>query len=104
MNTAVPNAILVAAYLRRGVWLWISLRLLATAVYLFGDADPTPFWSTGSIGMVAAVAVLAFADMHLRKERVLIGNLGVSSAVTAAICAAPALAGEILITVVGRLS
>lgn len=104
MNTAVPNAILVAAYLRRGIWLWISLRLLATAAFLFGDADPMPFWNSGSIGMVAAVAVLAFADMHLRKEHVMIGNLGVASAVIAGICAAPAVAGEILITLVGRLS
>jgi hypothetical protein len=104
VNTAVPSAILVAAYLRRGIWLWISLRLLATAVYLFADADPIPFWSSGSIGMVAAVTVLAFVDMRVRKEGVLIGNLGVASAVIAALCAAPAAAGEVLITIVGRLS
>ena len=99
----LPNAFVANAYLSRGIRLWIAVRLLVSAVYLLGGASPVQMWRSGSIALVAVTALLTYVDLGVRKERALIANLGMSVAGMVAICSAPALAGEIIITLVGRL-
>jgi hypothetical protein len=108
----LPNARVTNAYLRRGVSLWILVRLFASAVILLGSSDRmlsamaaelAGIWRTGSVGFVLAVFLLAHVDVRMRKERALIANLGFPVGVIAAVGSAPALAGEILISLIGLL-
>ena len=57
--------------------------------------------SLGSLQVVLVTAALAWAEMLVLKERALIGNLGVSRASVAAMCAVPAALGETVVILAG---
>jgi hypothetical protein len=50
---------------------------------------------------VLTAVALAWVDIRVRKERALIGNLGMSRVTVSGLCAVPAALGETLIVVAG---
>ena len=59
----------------------------------FGSAPPSP------IGVVLLAGLLGLIDIHVRKERMLWANLGVSLGALFALYAAAAIPGELLVAV-----
>lgn len=101
MLLSFPNALLVRAYLRRGVGLWVASRVLLAMVLAFAELEPIRLSTAGSIQLVLVTALVAWVDLHRRKERALLGNLGVSRAFIVAICALPAAVGETILALSG---
>ena len=65
------------------------------------ELEPLRLPPHGSLHVVITAAALAWAEMRVLKERALIGNLGISRAAVAAVCAVPAALGEVVIVLAG---
>lgn len=91
---SLPHATLTRAYLQRGIGLWVASRLVVSLVMALAEVDPWRPTPLASLQIVFFTAAIAWVDMHRRKERALLGNLGVSRVLVAAICSLPAAAGE----------
>lgn len=63
---------------RRGVALWLGARVLLLLAST-GRVSPTSPTLASSLGVVCVVALLAYADLRLRREEILLANLGVSA-------------------------
>jgi hypothetical protein len=92
-----PNPMIVRAYIGRGARLWLLTRMVVGAVLLFGSMDPIELTTSASFTMVILTVFVVGVEMVKRRELVLLGNLGVSSAWLAAFSALPAIAGELLL-------
>jgi hypothetical protein len=99
-TTSLPNAIVTRAYLNRGVPLWIFGKLLLSVALLLAELDPLRVSFQGSILMVALTAILGLVDIHVRGERALIGNLGLSRSTLALIGATPAVVLEVVVAMI----
>jgi hypothetical protein len=97
-----PNSVVTSAYLLRGIGLWVGSRLLHALVLALAELPPFPVATLTSLHVIVFTGALALADIHRRRERVLLGNLGVSRAVIAGTCALPAVIGEAILTFVVR--
>lgn len=92
-----PNLLIARAYVARGARLWVALRGLVTAVLLLGAGDLfRPSFSTASQIVVLSVAI-GFVDIHRRRERALLGNLGLGPSAITMFFGVPALLGELLL-------
>lgn len=93
----LPNSLLARAYLARSFRLWLGIRVI---VALAGALAATNLvrLSAAAIGpVVCLTVVVAFVDTGRRRERALLGNLGVGPLTLAALVAAPPLVAEIAI-------
>jgi hypothetical protein len=82
----------------RAVVVWALTRLLLAALPLsvgepFGSIPPFP------VAVVLLAGVVGLIDVHVRGERILWANLGVTPTILYAIYAAAAIPGEILVAV-----
>jgi hypothetical protein len=88
-------------FVGRALATWVVARALVTAlVVVFGGAaDGAPFALARPAAVLTAalVTVVCLLDVARRRELVLLGNFGVSRARLVAWCAAPAIAGELLL-------
>ena len=89
-----PNRVIVRAYLVRGLWLWLSVRAVATAVLLLGRVDPVHLPLASQFQIAAFAVGACFLETHRQRERALLGNLGVRAGALATIFAVPAILGE----------
>jgi hypothetical protein len=81
----------------RAIILWAMTRLLIAVLPLsigagFGSMWPPP------PALVLLAGILGFADVHVRGERILWGNLGVRYTVLVGLYAAAAIPGELLLS------
>jgi hypothetical protein len=102
----VPNAVIRSAYVWRGARLWAITRgLLALAV--MATVRPRGDWRVIVSPMPAAVLlglIVCFVDVHVRRERAFLENLGVAPAVLAALFIAPMLVGETVMGLVALIA
>jgi hypothetical protein len=95
------NPLVVRTYLLRGAVLWLLARTLISAVIVAADGNPFAVSARSAVIIVGVSAVLALAQTARLRERVLLGNLGVPAAALVAYFALPALAGELILAVLG---
>lgn len=99
----LPNRALVAAYVTRHFRLWALLRVGLSGMFFLAGTDPlrvSPL-TLGAVVMLAAAVNLV--ELRRRRERDLLGNLGVGAVALTALVIAPSLAGELLPRAVGTL-
>lgn len=86
--------------LRRGLWLWLLMRLGLTAALLFsalsGGGEPPDLTGPMPAAILVAVAV-RFVELRRLRERVLLANLGITTATQATLIGLGGLAGEVLL-------
>ena len=97
----LPNRTLVATYVTRHFRLWALLRVGLSGLFLLAGTDPlrvSPLTLGAVVGFAAAVSVV---ELRRRRERDLLGNLGVGAVALAALVIVPPLTGELLLRAVG---
>lgn len=94
----LPNALIARRYVARAAWLWIGARLLVSAPMVLAGMDPLDITFGTAMLLVAGTVILGVADMFRRHERALLENLGVSRALAFVFLAAPAVLGEIIVS------
>jgi hypothetical protein len=99
-----PHSLIVRAYAIRGVYLWLGTRALASLVMTLGRADPLHLSAAAHLNFVLLSVAVCFLDIGVHRERALLGNLAVSWSGLAAIFAAPAIAGELALLIVGLIA
>ena len=104
MNTAVPDGLIVASYARRGAGLWIGVRAVASLFTILAQGDLLNPTAGLAIGIVAASAALALLETHRRRERALLGNLGVSLPALTLMLTWPAATGELTFLAIAAFS
>ena len=99
----LPNRMLVATYVTRHIRLWALLRVGLSGLFVLAGTDPlrvTPLTIGAVVVVCAAVSVV---ELRVRRERDLLGNLGVDSFALGALLLAPPLVGELLVRGLGAL-
>jgi hypothetical protein len=89
------NPLLVRAYLKRGFGIWLASRAIVIATFLFAGEDPFHLPFLAELLLVAISVVLCFADIHRRRERAFLGNLGVRARDLVVLFLGPAMVGEV---------
>lgn len=92
------------AYLSRGAWLWLGLRLLLGLVFALFSASPLRLPFAVSAAIVAAACVLSYLDLRRRHENSLLHNLGMPVMLIVAISTVPAILAESAIEIAQSLS
>lgn len=101
---SLPEPLLARALVRRGVAMWIVVRIAffmagASAARLLGP--PTVHLAFGTVvGLLALCALLGVLDVFRRRERMLFANLGVSLPQFVLLLLIPAALGELAIALV----
>jgi hypothetical protein len=90
----------VRAWAPRAVVLWLGVRAIASAVLFLGGSNPLLPAPERSLLLVALTVAASFAQTSRSREWALLGNLGVSRRVLAAVYALPAVVGELLLATV----
>ena len=96
-----PNALIVRAFVRRALWLWVTARLVISAVMRLGGLMPMS--PSLSLRVVLIVGVLLFVDVGRRHERMLLANLGISRSQLLAICVIPVMLSEMGLQLVASI-
>ena len=96
------SAFIVRPYAARGARLWCGVRLLIVTLSLVGEPhvsmQEAMRWTLGgALGVLACCWGLAFVDIRVRRERALLGNLGVGEQDVTLLYVAPAAIGELLL-------
>ena len=99
----LPNRALVATYATRHFRLWALLRVGLSGMFFLAGLDPLRVSPPMLGAMVALAAAVSLVELRRRRERDLIGNLGVGAVALTALVIAPPLAGELLLRAMGAL-
>jgi hypothetical protein len=94
-----PNPLVVRAYVLRSAWLWLGVRALTVLVLGVAELPPFPRSPKAALLFVLIGTTLCFVDAWRRRERALIGNLGVSPWTFAAMSVVPPTVGEICVLI-----
>jgi hypothetical protein len=97
------SALVARAYLLRGLSLWIGARAIGSAVVALAGGDPLHLPVAVRLVMIAISVVAAAAQTLRLRERMLLGNLGVTVAEVLACFAAAATAGELALAGIAGL-
>jgi hypothetical protein len=93
----LPNRLLASLMLRRAARLWLIARVaIGGLVFLSGD-DPFRLPINTTVGVLAICVTLGYVEMHLNRERDLLGNLGIKRRTLAGIFLGPAVVGELIV-------
>ena len=96
----LPHLAIVRRYFARGFVLWLLARLMMMAVATFAKIpirDVVRWSVSGALGMLGVCAVLGFVDVRVRRERTLLGNLGIDDRELVGMYVVPAIVGELLL-------
>ena len=93
-----PNPLIIRAYLARGAYIWIAARISAGAMLALAGSNPIHFTFVVASLMVAVSTMLGVVESGRRHERALLENLAVSRTSFCILLAAPALFGELLMS------
>jgi hypothetical protein len=99
MRTAVQIVLPVVAL--RAAVLWGLIRLVFAVLPLAGGATFGAI-SSSPIAMVLLTGVVGLIDVHVRGERILWANLGVTPEVLCAVYAAVGVSAEVLLSLIIR--
>ncbi len=104
----MPWSTLTARHLlRRGLWLWLLVRLGLTAAVLLsaaiGGGEPPDLTGPMPAAILVAVAV-GFIEARRLTERVFLANLGVTTATQATLLALGGVVGEVVLALLRRLA
>lgn len=99
---------LVARHLlRRGLWLWLLVRLgLSAAVLLaaaIGGGEPPDLAGPMPVAIIVS-SVVGFVEARRVTERVLLANLGVTVVAQSALLAVGGVLGELAVLLVRRIA
>ena len=97
-----PAPSIAQTYLRRSAVIWLTMRLIVSSVILLSGGNPLDVSTSVAAALVGTSVGLLFADIGLRHEQILIGNLATSNLSIALIGAIPGIAGEVLLSVVSN--
>jgi hypothetical protein len=89
------SAIVLRAYFPRAVWLWSLTRAAGTSLFALAGTSPAQISVETRIHYVLLAVAVCFVDLWVRRERALLGNLGVSRVAMASIFVAAAVIGEL---------
>ena len=98
----VPGLV-IAAYLRRGAIIWLTMRLCVSGVLLLGGDNPLHPSVPTTFAFVWLTVGLTVLDIRRRHEQMLIGNLGLRPVVVSLLTVVPAATGETGLRVVATL-
>ena len=70
----IANPVVVRAYLKRALGIWLAGRAILIVTFLFAGEDPFHLPFLAEVLLVATSVVLCFADIHRRRERALWGT------------------------------
>jgi hypothetical protein len=98
-----PNLMIARKFLGRSARFWIGARLLVSGLVLFAGMDPLRLTFAATMVIVGASVVMGVAEMYRRHERALLENLAVSRTMMFVFLAAPAILGELIISVAASL-
>ena len=99
----MPHAVIALPFIVRGLPLWLFVRVAFLLVVLFNGEDAASLmeWQPGTaLGLLLLTVILGVVDVRRRRERVLLGNLGVSDLQLASFFALSAVMGELLLAVI----
>lgn len=91
------------AYFLRGARCWLATRALVTSVLWLGGLSALRLSSIATAEMVAVSIGVGIFDTYLRRERDLLANLAIHPLELAAVFAAPALLGELLVSLAANV-
>ena len=110
MTASRISTVVLRAYVGRAVGLWLVVRLVvgvlvaAAAGQASAAIAPPPGVAPTTIpSVVVLCALLGALDVRVRRERALLGNLGIGDRAVIALFALAAVAGELLLAAVGAL-
>ncbi|HUQ47184.1 MAG TPA: hypothetical protein VM053_02945 [Gemmatimonadaceae bacterium] len=92
------------AYLLRGAWLWLAVRIGLGALLMLFSASPVRLAASISFAVIAAVSMVSYVYLQRRHEVNLLHNLGMPVLVIVAISALPAIVAESAIDIVQSLA
>ncbi len=96
-RAAMPDALIVTTWMRRGAGTWLVTRAMFVVALLLVDYPPLDLSVATGLGVAAVATGLGVADAYARRrEHALLGNLGVGTGVLATLLAIPALLGELV--------
>jgi len=72
------NSFVAKPYLLRGLWLWLVARAPITILLVLVGADGLNLSASAQVEVVVLVVALGWIETLRRRERALLGNLGVS--------------------------
>lgn len=84
----------ICAWTARSLRLWFGVRALGALVLMLNELEPLSRSPTDVLLFVLLTTAACFADVWVRRERVLLGNLGVSLPTLGVVSAIPALMAE----------
>jgi hypothetical protein len=91
----LPNSLITRLYITRGAQLWTGTRVLASAVLAFAGMDPLHLTFAATMLIVGGSVVIGVVDVYRRHERALLENLAISRTALVLFLAAPAILGEL---------
>ncbi len=102
MRTPLPERALTFMILRRGVILWLLVRLMLMLLALavaggLTTAIPLTLSPVTAIGIVVIVTALGLVESRRVNESALLSNLGISPLVRMLLALTPALLGEVVV-------
>lgn len=93
--------------MRRGLWLWLLVRLGLTAAVLLAAAiggGEVPDLSGPMPAAILVAVAVGFVESRRLTERVLLANLGVTTARQATLLALGGVVGEVVLALIRRLA
>jgi len=96
-----PNPLIVRAFALRGTRLWLGTRALVSLFVALAGSHPLRLSAAAIIYVVLLSIAVCFIDTWWNRERALLGNLAVSPPLLAGLFAAPAVIGEVVLSMVG---
>lgn len=99
----LPNRVLVATYVRRHLRLWALLRAGLSGLFLLAGINPLRIAPWTACAVIVLCAAVSAAEVRIRREQALLGNLGVAPVALGLLLLAPPLAGESMLCVLSTL-
>lgn len=100
----IPDWLIIGSFCARSLRLWGVLRLGLSFVFILAGDDPLHLSTPATLAIAMLASFLALLDVHRSRELSLIGNLGVSRGILAALVSAPPFISEGILLVLGRIA
>lgn len=97
------HPVVMRTYALRSAQMWVGMRAMAAVYLAFNNAPAFPRSPGALIFFVLVTVAVCIAEMQLRRERMLIGNLGMSPWTLGGISAIPPLLAEACIVATAAL-
>lgn len=103
-SATIPTGLIIRSYCARSLRLWVLLRLALSVVFLLAGDNPFRLATPTALAIAGLSSFLALLDVQRNRELSLLGNLGISSGMLAALLSAPPFISEAILIVLGRIT